>query len=164
MIAKELRGRAKGRFIFGLCGIVLLTGAILGFQDEKPFFDGRTSVHRYYGPGRDETDPRGLTEVRIGYFGPSDPDHPLYGDSWIAAQMAVRELNSEGGYHGLPFRLLPAWSENPWGSGVSQIARMVFGEGVVALIAGVDGPTAHLAEQIVAKACLPLLNPGPSVV
>ncbi len=143
-----------------MAGLCCLIRPALAGQAEGPFFDGRTSLHHYNGPGRDDIDPPGLTEIRIGYFGPSDPDHPLYGDSWTAAQMAIDDLNARGGYRGLPFRLLPAWSENPWGSGVGQIARMVYNDGIQAIIGGVDGPTAHLAEQIVAKARLPLLNPG----
>ncbi len=136
------------------------SGPLWGQDDPAPFFDGRKAVHDYAGPGRDDPIPDDLSEIRIGYFGPDDPDDPNHGDLWLAACMAVDEINAAGGYHGMPFRLLPAWSENPWGSGVSRMARMVFGERILAVIGGADGATAHLAEQIVAKALLPLLNPG----
>ena len=162
MIDREATGTHVRRVVAALVGLVCLIGASLGQQEVKPFFDGRSSSHRYNGPERDDPGPPGLKEIRIGYFGPYDPDHPVHGDPWTAARMAVDDLNAEGGYDGLPFRLLPAWSENPWGSGVSEIARMVYAEGIVALIGGVDGPTAHLAEQIVAKARLPLVNPASS--
>jgi len=29
-----------------------------------------------------------------------------------------------GGYRGLPFRVIPAWSENPQGTGISEVARL----------------------------------------
>lgn len=102
------------------------------------------------------------SEIKIGYFGPDDPEDDFSGDLWLAASIAVEEVNHEGGYQGRPFRLVQGWSADPWGTGISQVTRMVFAEQVWALIAPVDGPSAHLAEQVVAKARLPLLNPGSS--
>jgi branched-chain amino acid transport system substrate-binding protein len=99
-------------------------------------------------------------EVRIGYFGPSDPSHPLGGEMWLAASLAIEEANQAGGFHGRPFRLVPVWSENPWGSGVSQFVRMVYDESVTAVIGSVDGASTHLAEQVVAKARLTLISPA----
>lgn len=147
-------------------GLLLIFGSAFGpgrlsAQDSpKPYFDGRKAVHVYPGPGRDDPAPADLSEIRIGYFGPSDPNDPAYGDLWLAAVMAVDEINAAGGYRGLPFRLLPAWSKNPWGSGVSDVVRMVFDDQIQVLIGGIDGVSAHLAEQVVAKALLPLVNPG----
>jgi branched-chain amino acid transport system substrate-binding protein len=157
--------RASGRLSCAAACLLLIACAalvprILRAQDSpEPYFDGRKAVHVYPGPGRDDPAPADLREIRIGYFGPRDPNDPAYGDLWLAAGMAVDEINTAGGYQGLPFRLLSAWSKNPWGSGVSQVTRMVFADEILALIAGADGATAHLAEQIVAKALLPLVNP-----
>ena len=127
---------------------------------QEPHFDGRKKELEYPGPGREEPEPTGLSEVRIGYFGPSDPSHPLGGDLWLAAQLALEEVNSEGGYRGLPFRLLPAWSENPWGSGISDLTRLVYNQQLWALIGGIDGPSTHLVEQVTTKARLPLIGPS----
>jgi ABC-type branched-subunit amino acid transport system substrate-binding protein len=100
-----------------------------------------------------------VREVLIGYFGPSDPSDPDGGDVWRAAQLAVEGANAQGGYQGKPFRLVAAWSENPWGTGVAQVARMVYGQKVWAVVGGIDGSSTHLAEQVVAKARLALLSP-----
>ena len=100
-----------------------------------------------------------VNEVRIGYFGPDDPQHPLGGDMWRAAQLAVERANAGGGYRGKPFRLVPAWSENPWGTGTAQLARLVYRHHVWAVVGGIDGPSTHLAEQVVAKAGLTLVSP-----
>jgi branched-chain amino acid transport system substrate-binding protein len=78
---------------------------------------------------------------------------------WCAASLAIEQANEAGGYRGLPFRLRPAWSDNPWGSGVKELTRLVFEDRVWAIVGGVDGPTTHLAEQIAVKAGVPLLNP-----
>ena len=79
---------------------------------------------------------------------------------WCAACLAIEEANQAGGYEGLPFRLVPGWSGNPWGSGITAVTRMVYSQKVWAVIGGIDGPSTHLAEQVVAKARLPLLSPG----
>jgi len=113
----------------------------------------------YVGPDAEGPDPTDLTEIAIGWFGPSNPDHPLHGDLWKAVTLAVEEANKGGGLHGLPIRLVPGWSENPWGTGVGQVARMVHEDQVWAILGSVDGPGTHLAEQVVAKARLSLVSP-----
>jgi len=77
---------------------------------------------------------------------------------WNAACLAVEQANRAGGYNGLPFRLIAGWSDNPWGSGVTEVTRMAYVHKVWAIIGGIDGPSTHLAEQVVAKARLTLLS------
>jgi branched-chain amino acid transport system substrate-binding protein len=96
----------------------------------------------------------------IGWFGPSDSDHPDFGDFWRGAVLALEAENAAGGYHGAPFRLRPAWSESPWQAGIGQLTRLVYDEAAWAVIGGVDGATTHLAEQVALKARFPLVSPG----
>jgi branched-chain amino acid transport system substrate-binding protein len=147
--------------IFGLFFLLTTPSRGLAQQDNatQPYFDARRQQMEYVGPGREEPEPVNLREVLIGYFGPSDPSHPEGGDIWRAVSLAVEEANAEGGYRGLPFRVMPAWSENPWGTGVSKVARLAYYDKVWAIIGGIDGPSTHLAEQVVAKACLTLISP-----
>ena len=126
----------------------------------EPYFDARTHQTNYVGPGREAPIPIDLNEVLIGYFGPSTPSDPEGGDMWCAAHLAVEEANQAGGYKGLPFRFVADWSDNPWGSGITAVTRMVYSHRVWAIIGGIDGPSTHLAEQVVAKARLVLLSPG----
>jgi ABC-type branched-subunit amino acid transport system substrate-binding protein len=114
----------------------------------------------YVGPGRELAPPADLGEVRLAWFGPPEEANAEWGDAWRGALVAVEEANAGGGYRGLPFRLVAAWSESPWGSGVADLAKLVFGGGVWAVVGGVDGTTTHLAEQIVVKGRLPLVSPG----
>jgi branched-chain amino acid transport system substrate-binding protein len=125
-----------------------------------PFFDARKHESAYNGPGREDPEPTDLTEVRIGYFGPSDPKHPEGGDIWLAVNLAIDEANAQGGYRGLPFRLIQAWADNPWTNGAGLIVRMAYVDRVWAIIGGIDGPSTHLAETVVAKACVTLISPG----
>lgn len=144
--------------------LFLLAIPLLAFAQQntsaQPYFEARKQQIEYVGPGREEPEPTGLREVLIGYFGPNDPADPAGGDIWRAVNLAIEEANAEGGYRGLPFRVVPAWSENPWGTGVSELARLAFSRRVWAIIGGTDGPSTHLAEQIVAKARLVLINPS----
>lgn len=108
-------------------------------------------------PGSDSAE--WAAEIRIGYFGPADQTDPSAGSLWAGILLAVEEANARGGIHGRPVRLLPAWSESPWQDGVADLARLIFGEAVLAVIGGIDGPSTHLAEQLAAKAHVPVVSP-----
>jgi branched-chain amino acid transport system substrate-binding protein len=99
-------------------------------------------------------------DVPLAWFGPHGDDPVPANDLWHATRLAVERANAAGGYEGRPFRLVPVWSKDPWGSGIASLARTIYRENVRAVIGGVDGPSAHLAEQVVAKARLPLINPA----
>jgi len=131
-----------------------------GNGTRKVFFDARKHQTNYFGPGREKSPPIDVKEVLIGYFGPDTSSHPQAGDMWSAACLAIQKANETGGYKGIPFRLVAGWSDNPWGSGISKVVRMAYVDRVWAFIGGIDGPSTHLAEQVVAKARLTLLNPG----
>jgi branched-chain amino acid transport system substrate-binding protein len=141
----------------------LLVLAVAGLAQDsapKPYRDARKAPLSYNGPGRDDPEPKDVQDVRIGYFGPPDPLDEAGGQIWQGVSLAIEEANRQGGYRGLPFRLIPAWDRNPWAGGVAKLARAVYDDGVWAIIGGIDGATTHLAEQVVAKAQLTLVNPA----
>lgn len=144
--------------------VALLTASVRAAPQATPsphpFADARSRAVGYEGPGREDPPPPDASEVRLGYFGPNDPDHPEGGDFWRGASLAVEETNAEGGYDGLPFRLVTGWSDSPWRAGVVRVTDMVFREHVWAVVGSIDGATTHLAEQVVAKAFVTLLSPG----
>jgi len=113
-----------------------------------------------FGEPQAEAQPAEPREVRIAWFGPSDPGDPLGGDPWLAAGLALDEANREGGYSGAPFRLVPVWSDDPWGSGVTRLVRAIYDDGVWAILGSIDGASTHLAETVVAKARVTLLGPA----
>lgn len=124
----------------------------------EPHFDYRRHLVEYAGPGPEEVPEIGTPEVRIGWFGPADPAHPTGGAMWEGALLAIEERNARGGAGGRPFRLLPKWSENPWGTGIQGVAELVFRERVCVVLGAPDSASAHLVEQIVAKAHVPFVN------
>ena len=70
----------------------------------------------YAGAGRDIPDPKDITEVRIGFFGPVEPA-PDQADGLRmlhGAQLAVEEANARGGYGGKPFKLMVHNDYNNW--------------------------------------------------
>jgi ABC-type branched-subunit amino acid transport system substrate-binding protein len=131
-----------------------------GERSQPPFANLGSERLDYVGPGREEPPPDGVTEVRIGWFGPSDLDDREGGDSWAGAMLAAEEANGEGGAAGLPVRLVPGWAESPWAGGVNRVARMVYDDRVWAIVGSIDGAATHLAEQVVAKALVTLVSPG----
>lgn len=133
---------------------LLLLCPCLGAPQPAPYKDRPTEPSAFEGPGRESPEPAGVPEVLIGYYGPQA------GPMWQAATLAVDEANREGGYKGKPFRLLARWSENPWRAGAALITRMAFVDRVWAIVGSVEGAGTHLAEQIVVKALLPLVNPA----
>ena len=143
------------RYVFLL--ILLLSSPAFGAP--PPHKDARDHPSQYAGPGRDDPEPDGLQEVIIAYFGPADPDDRETADVWRAMNIAVDEANQAGGYRGLPYRLVPVWGNSPWGTGVAQLSRLVYTDHVWAILGSIDGASTHLAEQVVAKARLPLVSP-----
>jgi ABC-type branched-subunit amino acid transport system substrate-binding protein len=144
-----------------IVGLLALAG-VAWAQDSapKPYHDFGSSPRSYNGPGRDEPDPVDVKEVAIAFFGPPDPTHPAGGQLWQGASLAIEEANREGGYRGLPFRLIPAWAGNPWAGGAATLIRITYTQRIWAIIGGIDGATTHLAEQVVPKALLTLINPA----
>jgi ABC-type branched-subunit amino acid transport system substrate-binding protein len=138
----------------------VITSAASAQETAEPFFDANARQVEYAGPGREEPEPETPDEILLGYFGPDDPDHPVGGDLWLASNLAVDEANRAGGYRGVSFRLVTAWSENPWGTGVAKLARAVYDDRVWGVIGSIDGASTHLAEQVVAKARVTLIAPA----
>jgi branched-chain amino acid transport system substrate-binding protein len=98
-------------------------------------------------------------EYRIGVFAPDDDEHPVGRDLVQGVTLAIEQANAAGGIDGKPVRMVRGWAEDPWGAGSKEVVRMVFEEGVWALIGGPDGETTHVAQQVATKAHLPLIAP-----
>ncbi len=133
---------------------------LAGSAEHEAFYRARKQRTEYTGPARQTGSPADLDAVLIGFFGPNSPPRSPGADMWHGACLAIEQANRAGGYCGVPFRLVTRWADNPWGSGVKQVVRMAYQDRVWALVGGPDGPSTHLAEQVVAKAFLCLVNPS----
>jgi branched-chain amino acid transport system substrate-binding protein len=131
----------------------------------------------YTGAGRDIPEPRNLTEVRIGFFGPIEhtPDQ-IFGLRMLhGAQLAIDEANARGGYGGKPFRLMlhndyDNWqaksaygddrSTDPtiWGSPSNETVKMVYDDEDWAIFGSINSESTHIALRVALKAEIPIVN------
>ncbi len=141
--------RASGRIFL----IAVAVSSRLAAGDDataRHILDTPTTFH---GPGRDAPEPSDITEVRIGWYGPTGKqNHPAGRMMWRGASLAIDEANGGGGYRDRPFRLVARWDESPWTGGAAQVK-------VWAIIGSLDGPSTHIAEQLAAKARLAIVSP-----
>ena len=131
----------------------------------------------YAGAGRDLPEPRNLTEVRIGFFGPIEHNpEQVFGLRMLhGAQLAVEEANARGGYGGKPFRLMlhndyDNWQakamygdDRPtdpaiWGSASNEVVKMVYDDQDWAIFGSISSDSTHIALRVALKAEIPIVN------
>jgi len=129
----------------------------------KPYRDFLANPAGFHGPGRNKEVVAEVTEVRIGVFGPTKGTLAEAGASLRkGTQMAIDQANAEGGYQGIPFRLVFRPDDGPWGTAARQMVKLAYEDKVWAVLGSVDGPNTHIAEQIATKAWVPLVAPTAS--
>ncbi len=131
----------------------------------------------YSGAGRDIPEPKNLTEVRIGFFGPVEPNpESVFGQRMLhGAQLAVEEANARGGYGGKPFKLMlhndyDNWQaktvygeDRPtdptiWGSASNETVKMVYDDQDWAIFGSISSESTHIALRVTLRAEIPLVN------
>lgn len=112
-------------------------------QTSSPFLNLRSLPSTY----SDADLPRaaGPAARKVIWFGPTN-------ELFWAASYAFQSRNPST-------TLIPCWTGDPWKSGVTLLTRMIFEHQPVAVLGSIDSASTHLAEQIVAKAKLPLVSP-----
>lgn len=139
---------------------MLLSCTAVAQQHKEPYRGAEKQPLTFNGAGREDPEPNGLTGVSIGLFGPQGTGESQQEQIWQGANLAIENANQAGGHGGLPFRLVSVWTENPWAGGAAKLIRAIYAENLWAIIGGVDSASTHLAEQVVAKAQLVLVNPA----
>jgi branched-chain amino acid transport system substrate-binding protein len=143
----------------------------------EPYDLNYTHPNIYSGAGRDLPEPKNLTEVRIGFFGPIEhnPD-AVFGLRMLhGAQMAVDEANANGGYGGKPFKLMlhndyDNWQakavygdDRPtdptiWGSASNEAAKMAYDDQDWAIFGSISSEATHIALRVALRAEIPIVN------
>jgi branched-chain amino acid transport system substrate-binding protein len=113
---------------------------------------------QFTGHGGRSVDPAFLREITIGLYSPPESADPVGRAMIEGAGLAVEEANARGGCNGVPFRLVRRWAENPWSAGSKEMVRLAYEDNVSAVIGFLQG-TSNIAEQIAAKAYLPVVSP-----
>ena len=131
----------------------------------------------YSGAARDLPEPRNLTEVRIGFFGPieSSPEQVFGLRMLHGAQLAVEDANARGGYGGKPFKLMlhndyDNWqaktvygAERPtdptiWGSASNEVVKMTYDDQDWAIFGSISSESTHIALRMALRTEIPIVN------
>ena len=142
-----------------------------------PYDLNYTHPNIYSGAGRDVPEPKNISEVRIGFFGPIEhnPDAVLGLRMLHGAQLAVDERNAGGGYGGKPFRLMlhndyDNWQakasygdDRPtdpsiWGSASNETVKMVYDDQDWAIFGSISSEATHIALRVALRAEIPIVN------
>ena len=142
-----------------------------------PYDLNYTHPNIYSGAGRDLPEPKGLTEIRIGFFGPIEHNpESVFGLRMLhGAQLAVEEANARGDYGGKPFRLMlhndyDNWQaktvygdDRPtdptiWGSASNEVVKMVYDDQDWAIFGSISSESTHIALRVALRAEIPIVN------
>jgi branched-chain amino acid transport system substrate-binding protein len=142
-----------------------------------PYDLNYTHPNIYSGAGRDLPEPKNLTEVRIGFFGPIEHNpESVFGLRMLhGAQLAVEEANARGGYGGKPFRLMlhndyDNWQakavygdDRPtdptiWGSASNEAVKMIYDDRDWAIFGSISSESTHIVLRVALRAEIPIVN------
>ena len=144
---------------------------------EEPYSENYLEPNIYAGAGRNIPDPKDVTEVRIGFFGPVEPG-PDQADGLRmlhGAQLAVDEANAGGGYGGKPFKLMVHNDYNNWqakavygvsrptdptiwGSAADEAVKMIYDDQDWAIFGSISSESTHIMLRVALKAEIPIVN------
>ena len=142
-----------------------------------PYDTNYTRPNIYMGAARNIPEPKDLTEVRIGFFGPIENNsESVLGLRMLhGAQLAVEEANARGGYGGKPFKLMlhndyNNWQAKAvygdvrptdaaiWGSASDEAGKMAYDEQVWAIFGSISSESTHIALRVALRAELPVVS------
>ncbi len=143
----------------------------------KPYDLNYVHPNTYSGAGRDVPEPKDVTEVRIGFFGPIEhnPDQVFGLRMLHGAQLAVEEANARGGYGGKPFRLMlhndydnwqakaaygPERPTDPsiWGSPSDEAVKMIYDDKDWAIFGSISSESTHIILRVALRGEIPIVN------
>ncbi len=127
----------------------------------KPYLNFFDTPQLFTGPGRNKPDPKGLKEVRIGFLGPLDSTElvPQGRQMLNGCILAIEEANKNGGYKGIPFKLMVHNDFGLWGAAANKVVQMD-DEHVWAFVGSIDDINTHVALRATLKLEIPMVNTG----
>lgn len=113
----------------------------------------------FTGAGREKPEPTGLSEVRIGVLAPLEGNVLVPQGTQLlqGATLAAEEANEQGGYKGLPFKILPHNDVGLWGAAANEVVKMG-DEGVWAILGTIDDINSHVGIRVALKLEIPWVN------
>ncbi|MBZ5544901.1 MAG: ABC transporter substrate-binding protein [Acidobacteriia bacterium] len=132
----------------------------------KPYYEWfvEKNTLEYFGAASDRPDGdiNKLSEVAIGFLGPieNNPESIFGIPSLHAAQMAIEEANSRGGYKGKPYALKVYNDSALWGASSTVLPSMLFKDNCWAVLGSIDGQSTHIMIRVSLKLEVPILSSG----
>ena len=122
------------------------------------FFD---EPQPFTGAGREKPEPTDLKEVRIGFLGPLDSTSLVPQGKMMlkGCQLAIEQANAQGGYKGIPFKLMVHNDFGLWGAAANKVVQM-YDEHVWAFLGSIDDINTHVALRATLKLEIPMVNSG----
>ena len=116
---------------------------------------------QFYGAGREKIPPTDLKEIRLGFLGPLEGSilSSLGKQMMQGAMLALEQANKNGGYKGIPFRLMVHNDAGLWGAAANEIVKMD-DEQVWAWVGSIDDIVSHVAIRATLKLEIPNVNTG----
>lgn len=106
--------------------------------------------------GRRDTSFEDDPEVRIGFIGcMSGPAKDYSGEMLLGAQMAVEEINAEGGWNGKPVVLKIRDDKAIMGEDANQMVKLCYEDRVLGVLGSMSSDTTHVALRLALKAEVP---------
>jgi len=107
---------------------------------------------QFNGAGRELKAPSDLKEVRIGFLGPLSGSImvPQGKQMLQGATLAMEEANKNGGYKGLPYKLMIHNDVGAWGAAANEVVKMD-DEKVWAFVGSIDDIVSHVALRAALK-------------
>lgn len=114
---------------------------------------------QFYGAGREKLAPVGLKEIRIGFLGPLEGSvlASMGKQMMQGAMLAVEDANKQGGFKGIPFKMMIHNDAGLWGAAANEIVKMD-DEGVWAWLGSIDDIVSHVAIRATLKLEIPNVN------
>ena len=142
-------------------GFILLcccTAAIPIIKAQETYKRILDDPRAFNGPKGSVVEPSSLDSIPVGLFSPFNQDNPAAQDLNRGVKLAIEQANAAGGFQGVDFSLVQRWAGSPWAAGSKEVIRLVYGDRVWAIIAFRDG-AGHIAQQVAAKAYVPVIAP-----
>jgi branched-chain amino acid transport system substrate-binding protein len=130
-----------------------------GSPTPPPYAAINREAINYAGPDRETARDLPGPEIRIGLLAPLQGPRKVQGEALrAAAGMALEDEAAKPLPGGLRLALVVRDETGLWGRASSEIVRLVFDDGVVALLTSPEGTAAHLAEQVGNRVGVPVLT------
>lgn len=133
---------------------------LVPYRHAEPYAVFFTEPPQFRGPGRDEPEPEGLSEVALGVLLPMGGRNAAVGQRMKnAVELALAEANRRGGYRGrLPFVADYRDESQAWGASANAAVELVFDQGVWGIVGAFDDSASHVLSRVLLKLEVPVVN------